>query len=68
MPKIAREKHESCGPNSCEPTIFRGWEMPPGRKNDDRMEFAVFMGLIALAILFRGGGRYSLDSVLSKEL
>jgi hypothetical protein len=32
------------------------------------MEFAVFMGLIALAILFRGGGRYSLDSVLSKEL
>jgi hypothetical protein len=32
------------------------------------MEFAVFMGLRALAILFRGGGRRSLDGVLSKEL
>jgi len=32
------------------------------------MEFAVFMGLIALAILFRGGGRYSLDRAIGREL
>ena len=31
------------------------------------MEFALFMGLIALAIAFRGGGAYSLDAKMKKE-
>jgi putative oxidoreductase len=31
------------------------------------MEYALFMGIVALAIFFRGGGRYSLDNWLSKE-
>jgi putative oxidoreductase len=32
------------------------------------MEFALFMGLIAISILMAGGGRYSLDRLLRKEL
>ncbi len=31
------------------------------------MEYVVFMGVVALAIFFRGGGKWSLDNVLSKE-
>jgi uncharacterized membrane protein YphA (DoxX/SURF4 family) len=31
------------------------------------MEYALFMGLIALSIFFAGGGPYSLDAKLSKE-
>ena len=31
------------------------------------MEYAVFMGVVALAIFLRGGGRYSLDHYLKKE-
>lgn len=31
------------------------------------MEFALFMGVVALAIFFRGGGPYSLDNVMKKE-
>jgi putative oxidoreductase len=31
------------------------------------MEYAVLMGILALAIFFRGGGRYSLDRRLAKE-
>jgi uncharacterized membrane protein YphA (DoxX/SURF4 family) len=32
------------------------------------MEYALFMGIIALAILLRGGGRYSLDQYIGREL
>jgi putative oxidoreductase len=32
------------------------------------MEFALFMGLIALAIFIRGGGPYSLDRKIGREL
>jgi len=32
------------------------------------MEYALFMGLIALAIFFRGSGPYALDNVMKKEL
>jgi putative oxidoreductase len=32
------------------------------------MEFALLMGIVALAIFFRGGGRWSLDNALKKEL
>lgn len=31
-------------------------------------EYPLFWGLVALAILFRGGGRYSLDRLIGKEL
>jgi putative oxidoreductase len=31
------------------------------------MEYALFMGIVALAIFFRGGGRWSLDSLMRKE-
>jgi putative oxidoreductase len=31
------------------------------------MEYALFMGIVALAILFRGGGRWSLDRLMRKE-
>ena len=31
------------------------------------MEYALFMGLISLAILLRGGGRYSLDRLIGRE-
>ena len=32
------------------------------------MEYVVFMGVVAIAIFFRGGGRWSLDNLLRKEL
>jgi putative oxidoreductase len=32
------------------------------------MEYALLMGILALAILFRGGGRYSLDHYIGREL
>jgi putative oxidoreductase len=32
------------------------------------MEYALLMGILALAILFRGGGRYSLDHHIGREL
>ena len=31
------------------------------------MEYALFMGIVALAILLRGGGRYSLDRLIGRE-
>jgi uncharacterized membrane protein YphA (DoxX/SURF4 family) len=31
------------------------------------MEYALFMGIVSLAIFFRGGERYSLDRLLRKE-
>ena len=31
------------------------------------MEYALFMGIVALAIFFRGGGRWSLDRTMRKE-
>ncbi len=31
------------------------------------MEYALFMGIIALAIFLRGGGRYSLDRLFGRE-
>ncbi len=31
------------------------------------MEYALFMGIVSLAIFFRGGERYSLDHFLGKE-
>jgi putative oxidoreductase len=31
------------------------------------MEYALLMGIIALAILFRGGGRYSVDHYIGRE-
>ncbi|HTP90411.1 MAG TPA: DoxX family protein [Xanthobacteraceae bacterium] len=31
------------------------------------MEYALFMGIIALAIFLRGGGRYSLDRLIGRE-
>lgn len=31
------------------------------------MEYALFMGIVALAIFFRGGGRWSLDRMMEKE-
>lgn len=32
------------------------------------MEYALLMGLLALAIMFRGGGRFSVDHYLGREL
>ena len=32
------------------------------------MEYALLMGIISLAILFRGGGRYSVDHYIGREL
>jgi putative oxidoreductase len=32
------------------------------------MEYALLMGILALAILFRGGSRYSLDHYIGREL
>lgn len=32
------------------------------------MEYALFMGIVALAIFLRGGGQHSLDQVLAKEV
>ena len=32
------------------------------------MEYALLMGIIALAILFRGGGRYSVDHYIGREI
>ena len=32
------------------------------------MEYALFMGLIAISIALRGGGRWSLDALLRKEI
>jgi putative oxidoreductase len=43
--------------------LYPNWSW--GRRG---MEYALFMGLIAISILMRGGGRYSLDRVLKKEL
>ncbi len=31
------------------------------------MEYALFMGIVALAIFFRGGGRWSVDNLMPKE-
>ncbi|HVY59326.1 MAG TPA: DoxX family protein [Xanthobacteraceae bacterium] len=31
------------------------------------MEYALFMGIVALAIFFRGGGRWSVDNLMRKE-
>ncbi len=31
------------------------------------MEYALFMGVVALAIFFRGGGAWSLDNAMKKE-
>ena len=31
------------------------------------MEYALFMGIIALAIFLRGGGKYSLDRLIGRE-
>ena len=31
------------------------------------MEYALLMGILALAILFRGGGRYSVDYYVGRE-
>lgn len=31
------------------------------------MEYALFMGVVALAIFFRGGGAWSLDNLMQKE-
>jgi putative oxidoreductase len=31
------------------------------------MEYALFMGIVALAIFFRGGSRWSLDNLMRKE-
>jgi Flp pilus assembly pilin Flp len=31
------------------------------------MEYALLMGIIALAILCRGGGRYSVDHYIGRE-
>ena len=31
------------------------------------MEYALFMGIVAFAILLRGGGRYSLDRLIGRE-
>jgi putative oxidoreductase len=42
--------------------LYPNWSW--GRRG---MEYALFMGIVALAILFRGGGRYSLDRKLGRE-
>ena len=31
------------------------------------MEYALFMGIVALVVFIRGGGRYSVDRLMSKE-
>jgi putative oxidoreductase len=42
--------------------LYPNWSW--GRRG---MEYALFMGIVALAIFFRGGGRYSLDRLMRKE-
>jgi putative oxidoreductase len=46
----------------CFAVLYPSWSW--GRRG---MEYALFMGIVALAILFRGGGRYSLDHKLGRE-
>jgi len=46
----------------CFAVLWPNWSW--GRRG---MEYALFMGIVALAIFFRGGGRWSLDNVMRKE-
>jgi putative oxidoreductase len=46
----------------CFAVLWPNWSW--GRRG---MEYALFMGIVALAIFFRGGGRWSLDNVMLKE-
>jgi len=47
----------------CFAVLWPNWSW--GRRG---MEYALFMGIVALAIFLRGGGRLSLDQRLGKEL
>jgi putative oxidoreductase len=42
--------------------LYPNWSW--GRRG---MEYALFMGIVALAIFFRGGGRWSLDRLIGRE-
>ena len=42
--------------------LYPNWSW--GRRG---MEYAVFMGIVALAIFLRGGGRWSLDRLIGRE-
>lgn len=46
----------------CFAVLWPNWSW--GRRG---MEYALFMGIVALAIFFRGGGRWSLDNMMRKE-
>lgn len=46
----------------CFAVLWPNWSW--GRRG---MEYALFMGIVALAIFFRGGGRCSLDNRIRKE-
>lgn len=46
----------------CFAVLWPSWSW--GRRG---MEYALFMGIVALAIFFRGGGRWSLDNAMRKE-
>jgi putative oxidoreductase len=46
----------------CFAVLWPNWSW--GRRG---MEYALFMGIVALAIFFRGGGRWSLDNLMRKE-
>lgn len=43
--------------------LYPSWSW--GRRG---MEYALFMGLIALSIFMQGGGRYSVDQYLPKQV
>jgi putative oxidoreductase len=46
----------------CFAVLYPNWSW--GRRG---MEYALFMGIVALAIFFRGGGRWSLDRLIGRE-
>lgn len=46
----------------CFAVLYPNWSW--GRRG---MEYALFMGVVALAIFFRGGGRWSLDRLIGRE-
>jgi putative oxidoreductase len=46
----------------CFAVLYPNWSW--GKRG---MEYALFMGIVALAIFLRGGGRYSLDRLIGRE-
>ena len=51
-----------CADQASFAVLYRNWSW--GRRG---MEYALFMGIVPLAIFLRGGGRWSLDRLIGRE-